>query len=234
MNLLDLPSEITHSIYSYLFASHLVIITASEELDAGNIRDVVDITGWDELIHLFLTCKQIYRSVRPYLKMVTVRVDVISHYHSSYLQISRRPHLTNVLVPAVKHVWSCMSRLTNLEDRSHTSNVSSSAPLPNFQICFYDSMAIYEQRSPADLVATILKASKNPPYEIGIYPEKLFGSCATTTTQRLTRLKPSMSEVVFTEVFVVFDLVVYGDEEFLDHEPGELVRRDSFLFRSGY
>lgn len=60
MRFLDLPPDITHIIYDYYFACHLVRITTTEKVDANYVHDDVVVTGWNELLPLLLTCKQIY------------------------------------------------------------------------------------------------------------------------------------------------------------------------------
>lgn len=236
MHFLDLPSEISHIIYSHFFASQLVTITTGEALDAGTIHDRVEVTGWDDLLPLLLTCKQIYHSAGPYLRKATVRVDMISHYYAKLVHYQSRPHVTRRLVPAIEHVWNCISRLTAPEQTEAVPPSLASASLPNFQLCLYDCFDHWEY-TPASANPDTYhqeQAKLRSLAVAGRYDESSIQTCATTASQILARLRPSMPDVGFAEILVVFDLETYYRDLSLsvDDVRTELVSRKTGLILS--
>jgi len=209
MGFLDLPSDITHIIYNYYFACHLVRITTTERVNGCYVQDDVEVTGWNELMPLLLTCRQIHANAGPYLKKVTVRVDMVDHYHAKLANNMSRPNVTRYLVPAIEHIWNCMSRLTTLRQGSPDQKTPRPR-LANFQICLYDCYEHLEQADESEDAASSTLAAANLLAEVaaGRYDDDYITKAAMYASQRLARLKPSMPNIAFAETYVVLDLNV--------------------------
>lgn len=232
MRFLDLPPDIAHIIYDYYFASHLVRITTTEKVDADYVHDDVVVTGWNELLPLLLTCKQIYTTAGPYLNKATVRVDMIEHYHGKLVSKTHRPNVTQYLVPAIEHVWKCISRFTMLNQEIHAQKTPR-AYLSNFQICLYDLTDPLEHATESEDAAATAGAASNLPAEIaaGRYDSDMMEIAAMNAFQTLARLKPSMPNIAFAEIYVVFLLEVSYRTPFGDIEGTHELFKTEHLLR---
>lgn len=224
MGFLDLPSDITHLIYNYYFACHLVTITTSEKVNADDIQDDVEVTGWNELMPLLLTCKQIHADAVPYLTKVTVRVDMVDHYHAKLVNNLSRPHVTQYLVPAIEHLWKRMSTLTTLSQGAPDQKTPRPR-LANFQLCLYTCYDDFEPGVESDAesenAASSTHAVRDTLAEVaaGKYNDLVIAEGGMYASQRLARLRPSMPGIAFAETYVVFDLAVsyMNDSQSVSH-----------------
>jgi len=205
MHFLDLPSDITHLIYTCHFASCLVRITPVEQLRDNNVYDDVEVTGWNEILPLLLTCKHIHRNASPYISRATVRVDVISYYHKMAKYHQFRPHVTRALVPAIEHVWSCLTSFINPTQGAIGSKANQSIKLTNFQLCLYDHSSYTE----SGIEWTDIAAYANEEVEEYVAGDPDDGQIVTAleyAVRALRRLKPSLPKVAFEEIIVALEL----------------------------
>ena len=202
IDFLDLPPEVACIIYSYYFASQLVTITTTGDHSLCVTPESVKITGWNDVVHPLLVCKQIYYSASPHNSKATVRVEMSCHFYAELVSGQQAPCVNQKLVPAVKHVWKCMNTLAPPKEISEAGSPSC---LSNFQSCIYNLFGKVVRREflpeYADSAAYFQEVTMD-----GKYDESTIRMSAASAFLSLNALQVGMLEVVFSEVFIACDL----------------------------